>query len=67
MSLFDNAINYVRQLARPTAPVVEMTDAEGGPQRRLRRRSRIRLAVKQAHRRVVTRLKQPSKHRDASK
>ncbi len=67
MSLFDNAINYVRRLARPMAPVVRTVDANGEPQRPQRRRSRIRLAVKHAHRRVVTRLKQPSKHRDASK
>ncbi len=64
MGMFERAINYIRRLAQPP-PEVHLShgavaeDIEPGSGRR---RSRIRRAVGRAHRRVMTRLKQPPPH-----
>ncbi|MCO4763090.1 MAG: hypothetical protein KC502_16350 [Myxococcales bacterium] len=64
MSMYETAINYVRQLARPRPSPLSFVTV-GGPDADFRpprsRRSKIRRAAKRAHRRVVTRLKQPKR------
>ena len=62
MGLLESAINYFRRLARP-GPEVQPGHVDGEePDKPLRKRTRIRLAARSAHNRVMARLKQPPKH-----
>lgn len=63
MGLFETAMNYFRRLARPAPDIRPIsTSPEEGDTPPSGKRARLRWAMGKAHRRVMSRLKQPPKH-----
>ncbi len=62
MGLYEVAVNYFRRLARPAPTVQPGQVIADEPARPLRKRERIRRAVKRAHGRVMRRINQPPRH-----